>query len=253
MILDLKGIYKNYQAGDMEVPVLKNINLEVAEGDYLSIMGPSGSGKSTLMNIIGCLDKPTSGQYLFDGVDILSQSDHSLSAIRNRGIGFVFQNFNLMPRETALSNVELPLLYAGIKKKQRREIAAAALEKVGLADRMKFMPTQLSGGQKQRVAIARAIANSPRILLADEPTGALDSRSGEQVMELFSQLNKEGVTIVMITHEKSVADCADKIVVIYDGELMSLGEYESNIKHRSQHGGEINEQSKQEQQTQAEN
>ena len=198
MILDLKGIYKNYKAGDLDVPVLKNINLQVKEGDYLSIMGPSGSGKSTLMNIIGLLDKPTSGTYLFDGVDISVQNDHSLSDIRNKGIGFVFQNFNLMPRETALANVELPLLYAGIKKKQRREIAAAALEKVGLSDRMKFYPTQLSGGQKQRVAIARAIANSPKIILADEPTGALDSASGDQVMELFSKLNAEGVTIVMM-------------------------------------------------------
>lgn len=238
MILDLKGIYKNYQAGDLEVPVLKNIDLQVKEGDYLSIMGPSGSGKSTLMNIIGLLDKPTSGTYLFDGIDIAAQNDHSLSAIRNKGIGFVFQNFNLMPRETALSNVELPLLYAGVKKKARREIAAAALEKVGLADRMKFYPTQLSGGQKQRVAIARAIANSPKILLADEPTGALDSASGEQVMALFSQLNSEGVTIVMITHEKSVADCANKIVVIYDGELMTLGEFEEKTKRR--HGGNVN-------------
>ena len=228
MILDLKGIYKNYKAGDLDVPVLKNINLQVKEGDYLSIMGPSGSGKSTLMNIIGLLDKPTSGTYLFDGVDISVQNDHSLSDIRNKGIGFVFQNFNLMPRETALANVELPLLYAGIKKKQRREIAAAALEKVGLSDRMKFYPTQLSGGQKQRVAIARAIANSPKIILA----------SGDQVMELFSKLNAEGVTIVMITHEKAVADCADKIVVIYDGELMTLGDFEKKTMRRK--GGDSN-------------
>ena len=238
MILDLKGIYKNYKAGDLDVPVLKNINLQVKEGDYLSIMGPSGSGKSTLMNIIGLLDKPTSGTYLFDGVDISVQNDHSLSDIRNKGIGFVFQNFNLMPRETALANVELPLLYAGIKKKQRREIAAAALEKVGLSDRMKFYPRQLSGGQKQRVAIARAIANSPKIILADEPTGALDSASGDQVMELFSKLNAEGVTIVMITHEKAVADCADKIVVIYDGELMTLGDFEKKTMRRK--GGDSN-------------
>lgn len=238
MILDLKGIYKNYKAGDMDVPVLKDINLQVKEGDYISIMGPSGSGKSTLMNIIGLLDKPTEGSYLFDGVDIAVQNDHSLSAIRNKGIGFVFQNFNLMPRETALSNVELPLLYAGVKRKQRREIAEAALEKVGLADRMKFFPTQLSGGQKQRVAIARAIANSPKILLADEPTGALDSVSGDQVMELFGQLNSEGVTIVMITHEKAVAECANKIIVIYDGRLMTVGEYEKLTRRR--HGGDDN-------------
>ena len=239
-ILELKNIYKNYKIGEMDVPVLKDINLTVKEGDYLSIMGPSGSGKSTLMNIIGCLDKPTSGTYLFDGVDISAQNDSSLSGIRNKGIGFVFQNFNLMPRETALANVELPLLYAGVKKKKRREIAAAALEKVGLAERMDFMPTQLSGGQKQRVAIARAIANSPKIILADEPTGALDSRSGDQVMELFTTLNKEGVTIVMITHEKAVADCADQIVVIYDGILMSLGEYNNITSRKSSHGGSAN-------------
>ncbi|MBQ1546107.1 MAG: ATP-binding cassette domain-containing protein, partial [Clostridia bacterium] len=175
-----------------------------------------------------------------DGVDISAQNDSSLSTIRNKGIGFVFQNFNLMPRETALANVELPLLYAGVKRKKRREIAAAALEKVGLGERMMFMPTQLSGGQKQRVAIARAIANSPKILLADEPTGALDSRSGDQVMELFSTLNKEGVTIVMITHEKSVADCADQIVVIYDGILMTLGEYNNITTRKSNHGGSEN-------------
>lgn len=240
MILSLNGIYKNYLTGSLEVPVLKDINLSVEEGEYLAIMGPSGSGKSTLMNIIGCLDKPTSGTYLFDGVDISAQNDSSLSTIRNKGIGFVFQNFNLMPRETALANVELPLLYAGVKRKKRREIAAAALEKVGLGERMMFMPTQLSGGQKQRVAIARAIANSPKILLADEPTGALDSRSGDQVMELFSTLNKEGVTIVMITHEKSVADCADQIVVIYDGILMTLGEYNNITTRKSNHGGSEN-------------
>ena len=240
MILDLKGIYKNYEIGDMEVPVLKNINLEVKEGDYLSIMGPSGSGKSTLMNIIGLLDKTTEGTYLFDGVDVSTCNDGALSDIRNKGIGFVFQNFNLMPRETALANVELPLLYAGVRKKKRREIAMNALEKVGLADRMKFMPTQLSGGQKQRVAIARAIVNQPKIILADEPTGALDSHSGEQVMELFSQLNKEGATIVMITHEKSIAECANKIVVIYDGVLMTPGEYEEIAKRRT-YGGDIDE------------
>lgn len=238
MILELNGIYKNYSTGDFEVPVLKDINLSVKEGDYLAIMGPSGSGKSTLMNIIGCLDKPTSGQYLFDGVDILTQNDSSLSEIRNKGVGFVFQNFNLLPRQTALENVELPLLYAKVKKKKRRQIAMEALEKVGLGDRMHFLPTQLSGGQKQRVAIARAIANNPKILLADEPTGALDSKSGDQVMELFSKLNDEGMTIVMITHEKAIAECANSTVVIYDGELYTVGEYEKMINAKnSNHGG----------------
>ncbi|MBQ1388762.1 MAG: ABC transporter ATP-binding protein [Clostridia bacterium] len=239
-MLELNNIYKNYSAGDMEVPVLKDVSLGVKEKDYLSIMGPSGSGKSTLMNIIGLLDRPTSGTYLFDGIDVSTQNDNKLSRIRNKGIGFVFQNFNLMPRETALANVELPLLYAGVKKKVRKELAAAALERVGLADRMKFFPTQLSGGQKQRVAIARAIVNSPKILLADEPTGALDSHSGDQVMEIFRTLNKEGSTIVMITHEKSVAECADKIVVIYDGVLMSQEEY-AQVSSRK-HGGDVYEE-----------
>ncbi len=239
MILSLKGIYKNYVTGSVEVPALKNINLEVEKGDYLAIMGPSGSGKSTLMNIIGCLDKPTSGEYLFDGINIETQKDASLSEIRNKGIGFVFQNFNLLPRQSALENVELPLLYAKVKKRTRREIAERALERVGLADRMDFLPTQLSGGQKQRVAIARAIANKPKILLADEPTGALDSKSGDQVMELFSELNREGMTIVMITHEKAIADCAQKIVVIYDGELKTMEEFEQiqNSRRHSFGGG----------------
>lgn len=240
MILELNGIYKNYLTGDFEVPVLKDINLSVEQGEYIAIMGPSGSGKSTLMNIIGCLDKPTQGQYLFDGVDISKQNDSSLSEIRNKGIGFVFQNFNLLPRQTALENVELPLLYAKVKKRKRREIAKEALRKVGLEDRMDFLPTQLSGGQKQRVAIARAIANSPKILLADEPTGALDSKSGDQVMELFSQLNREGMTIVMITHEKAIADCANSTVVIYDGELRSMDDFEKILNSRSSRLGGVN-------------
>ncbi len=243
MILSLNEIYKNYLTGSIEVPALKNINLDVEEGDYLAIMGPSGSGKSTLMNIIGCLDRPTSGLYLFDGIDISVQSDSSLSEIRNKGIGFVFQNFNLLPRQTALENVELPLLYAKVKKKKRREIAKEALRKVGLEDRMDFLPTQLSGGQKQRVAIARAIANRPKILLADEPTGALDSKSGDQVMELFRTLNQEGMTIVMITHEKAIADCADRTVVIYDGELRSIDEFERILNSRKYgFGGNENEE-----------
>ncbi|MBQ1991233.1 MAG: ABC transporter ATP-binding protein [Clostridia bacterium] len=239
MILDLKGIYKNYYTDDFEVPVLKDINLSVEQGDYLAIMGPSGSGKSTLMNIIGCLDKQTEGTYLFDGIDISKQNDASLSKIRNKGIGFVFQSFNLLPKQSALENVELPLLYANVRKKKRREIAKSALKKVGLEDRMTFLPTQLSGGQKQRVAIARAIANNPKILLADEPTGALDSKSGEQVMELFEQLNKEGMTIVMITHEQSIADRANSIVYIRDGELF----YDNNTSKANNYptGGIENE------------
>ena len=241
MILELNGIYKNYFTDNFEVPVLKDINISVEEGDYIAIMGPSGSGKSTLMNIIGCLDKPTSGRYLFDGIDIAMQKDNHLSEIRNKGIGFVFQNFNLLPRQTALENVELPLLYAKVKKKKRKQIAMEALEKVGLGDRMDFLPTQLSGGQKQSVAIARAIANNPKILLADEPTGALDSKSGDQVMELFSQLNKEGMTIVMITHEKAIAECANKTIAIYDGEIISIEEFENIVNSRkNSFGGDVN-------------
>ena len=188
-------------------------------GKLIIFSAPSGSGKSTLMNIIGCLDKQTSGIFLFDDIDIAECSDKELSEIRNRKIGFVFQNFNLLPRESAIENVELPLLYAGIKKKERRELAEQALIKVGLKDRMTFRPTQLSGGQKQRVAIARAIVNNPRLLLADEPTGALDTKSGEQVMEIFRELNSEGVTIVMITHEREIAEHARRIMTIRDGEI----------------------------------
>lgn len=219
MVLELKEIYKDYMQGKESVPVLKNISLSVEEGDYLAVMGPSGSGKSTLMNIIGCLDRQTSGKFIFDDTDISTCKDLELSEIRNKKIGFVFQNFNLLPRQSALENVELPLLYAGVNKKERRERAKEALVRVGLEDRVSFRPTQLSGGQKQRVAIARAMVNNPRLLLADEPTGALDTKSGEQVMELFKELNGEGVTIVMITHEKEIADHADKIMFIRDGEL----------------------------------
>lgn len=219
MILELQNIYKDYLQGKDAVPVLKDISLSVDEEEYVAIMGPSGSGKSTLMNIIGCLDKQTSGIFFFDDIDIAECNDKELSDIRNKKIGFVFQNFNLLPRESALENVELPLLYAGIKKKERRELAEQALIKVGLEDRMMFKPTQLSGGQKQRVAIARAIVNKPRLLLADEPTGALDTKSGEQVMKIFSDLNSEGVTIVMITHEREIAEHARRIMTIRDGEI----------------------------------
>lgn len=219
MVFELKKIYKDYLQGKEAVPVLKDISMSVDEGEYVAIMGPSGSGKSTLMNIIGCLDKQTKGSFIFDGSDIMECSDKQLSSIRNHKIGFVFQNFNLMPRQSALENVELPLLYAGVSKKKRRELAKEALRRVGLEDRMTFKPTQLSGGQKQRVAIARAIVNKPKLLLADEPTGALDTKSGDQVMELFKELNDEGMTIVMITHEPEIAKCAEKIMYIRDGEL----------------------------------
>ncbi len=219
MILELKNIYKNYEQGKMEVPVLKDVSLEVEEGEYVAIMGPSGSGKSTLMNIIGCLDKPTSGVYKLADEDILSYKDKELSGVRLKSIGFVFQSFNLLSRQSALDNVALPLLYAGFSKKEQHRLAKEALERVGLSDRINFKPTQLSGGQNQRVAIARAMVNSPKLLLADEPTGALDSQSGIQIMELFRKLNEEGVTIVMITHEREIAEQAKRIMFIRDGEL----------------------------------
>lgn len=219
MLLELKNIYKNYIQGTMEVPVLKDINLCVEEGEYVAIMGPSGSGKSTLMNIIGCIDKPTSGTYLLDDVEIEKCKDKELSAVRNQKIGFVFQNFNLLPRQSALDNVALPLQYAKVPIKKRKQKAKEMLEMVDLADRVNFKPTQLSGGQKQRVAIARAMVSDPKILLADEPTGALDSKSGLQVMELFDTLHKQGVTIIMITHSDEIASYADRVVKIIDGEL----------------------------------
>ena len=193
--------------------------MEVDEGEYLAIMGPSGSGKTTLMNILGCLDVATKGSYYLEEQDISQLDDRRMAEIRNRYIGFVFQTFHLLPRQSAVENVELPLLYGGYSKKERRAMAQAALERVGLGDRMDFKPSQLSGGQCQRVAIARAVAGNPKLLLADEPTGALDSKSGEQVMEIFSNLHKEGSTIVMITHEKSIAEHAQKILYIRDGEL----------------------------------
>ena len=219
MILKLEHIYKDYLQGKMTVPVLKDVSLQVDEGEYVAIMGPSGSGKSTLMNIIGCLDRPTSGGYELAGQDVLKLSDNAVASVRLHSIGFVFQNFQLLPRQTALDNVALPLIYAGIRKKVRRERAKEALIRVGLEDRLDFKPTQLSGGQKQRVAIARAMVNNPKILLADEPTGALDSRSSKQVMELFQKLNDEGVTVIMITHDRGLAEHAKRIVDIFDGEI----------------------------------
>lgn len=221
MILQMNDICKDYLQGKMTVPVLRNIDFSMEEGEYVAIMGPSGSGKTTLMNIVGCLDQATSGKFFLDGKDISKCSDNQMSDIRLKKIGFVFQSFQLLPRQSALDNVALPLCYAGVAKKERRERAAVALERVGLEDRMNFKPNQLSGGQKQRVAIARAIVNHPRILLADEPTGALDSRSGEQVMELFESLHKEGVSILMITHDPGIASFAERIVEIRDGRLKS--------------------------------
>lgn len=219
MILELENICKDYLQGKMAVPVLRDITFSMQKGEYVAVMGPSGSGKTTLMNIIGCLDQATSGKYLLDGDDISTCTDNEMSDIRLRKIGFVFQNFQLLARQTALDNVALPLIYAGVSKKERQERAAAALERVGLEERLYFKPSQLSGGQKQRVAIARAMVNRPEILLADEPTGSLDSRSGTQVMELFRRLNEEGVSILMITHDPGIAAHADRIVEIRDGRI----------------------------------
>jgi putative ABC transport system ATP-binding protein len=218
-MIELKNINKVYQPKDTPVPVLHDITLTVEKGDYLAIMGPSGSGKSTLMNIIGCLDTPTSGTYEFDGTDILSLSDNKLAELRAKKIGFVFQNFELLPGETALQNVMLPLSFSGTPRKERKDIATAALEKVGLGERLDHRPSQLSGGQKQRVAIARSLINHPDMLLADEPTGALDQKSGRDIMDLFDSLNHEGITIVMITHDPNIAKRARKIVYIVDGHI----------------------------------
>ena len=219
MLLDLRNVYKNYGEEPLLVPVLKDVTFQVEEGEYIAIMGPSGSGKTTLMNIIGCLDRMSEGTYRLDGTDIAAMSDNELSDVRLNKIGFVFQTFQLLAGETALENVALPLVYAGVSKTERLKRAGEQLERVGLGDRRDFLPSQLSGGQKQRVAIARAMINHPRLLLADEPTGALDQASGRQVMELFEELNKEGVTIVMITHDAKVASYAHKRFYIVDGRM----------------------------------
>ena len=219
MLLELKHIYKNYKQDKIVVPVLKDINISIDEGEYVAIMGPSGSGKTTLMNIIGCLDRPTEGEYFLEGRSIVNYTENQLSDLRLKTLGFVFQSFNLLPKQTALDNVALPLSYAGIPVKKRRQIAFKTLQRVGLADLVNFKPSQLSGGQQQRVAIARALVNNPKIILADEPTGALDSRSGTQVMKLFQQLNDEGVTVIMITHDANIAGHAKKVLRILDGEI----------------------------------
>ena len=218
-ILKLTDICKDYIQGKEPVRVLKNVNLTVEQGEYLAIMGPSGSGKTTLMNLIGCLDIPTSGDMELDGKDLKDLTDDQLADIRNRHIGFVFQSFHLLPKMDALENVALPLLYAGVPLKERKARAEEALKAVGLEERIHFLPNQLSGGQCQRVAIARAMVTKPALLLADEPTGALDTKAGNQIMEIFRNLSREGMTIIMITHEQSIADCADKIYYILDGEL----------------------------------
>ena len=219
MLLEMRRICKDYPQGKDVVHILKDISLEIDDGDYLAIMGPSGSGKTTLMNIIGCLDTPTSGTYILAGEDVSSAADDRLADIRNQMIGFVFQSFYLLPKLNALDNVALPLLYANVPRRERRDRAAEALASVGLDERMDFYPNQLSGGQCQRIAIARAMVGKPELLLADEPTGALDTKSGNQIMDIFRRLSQEGMTILMITHEPDIAKCANVTYHIRDGEL----------------------------------
>ena len=224
MLVEMKDICKDYPQGRETVRVLKNVSLQVKEGDYLAIMGPSGSGKTTLMNLIGCLDVPTSGSYLLAGKDLHGATSNELAQVRNELLGFVFQSFYLLPKMSAVDNVALPLLYAGVPKKERRERAVEALKLMGLGERLEFRPNQLSGGQCQRVAIARAIVGKPKLLLADEPTGALDSASGDQIMDIFDSLNQNGATIIMITHERSIAERAKEIRYIRDGVLSDAEE-----------------------------
>ncbi|MFS1443080.1 MULTISPECIES: ABC transporter ATP-binding protein [Vibrio] len=220
-LVELSNIGKHYSNGDTEIRALDGVDLSIEKGEFLSILGPSGSGKSTLMNMLGCLDKPTEGEYQLDGKNVAALSANDLAGIRNQKIGFVFQSFNLLEYASALDNVALPLVYSGIKAKERRKRAAALLEQVGLGDRLDHKPNQLSGGQKQRVAIARALVNDPQIILADEPTGALDSKSGAEIEALFNQLHAEGRTLIIVTHDNSLAERTKRIVTIKDGKVLS--------------------------------
>ena len=222
MLIEIKNLTKNYDlGGDVVVPALNGVNLSIDTNEYVAIMGPSGSGKSTLMNILGCLDTPSSGDYFFRGRNVSDLSDDELSRMRNREIGFIFQNFNLLPKLSSLQNVELPLMYAGVPRQERYERAVQAMERVGLADRMHHKPSELSGGQRQRVAVARALVTKPGILLADEPTGALDSKTGVEIMALFDELHQEGNTLIVITHEREVAEYSRRIIFIKDGLISS--------------------------------
>jgi len=218
-LIEMQGLTRVYQLGPQEIYALSGVDLVVDQGEYVAIMGPSGSGKSTLMNIIGCLDTPTDGRYVLDGVPVESMDDDELAAVRNKKIGFVFQTFNLLARTTALQNVELPLIYARIPAAERRRMAEEALEAVGLGDRMKHQPNELSGGQRQRVAIARALVNKPSLLLADEPTGNLDSQTGREILDLFRELSTRGNSIILVTHEDDVAKEAKRVIHIRDGKI----------------------------------
>src|SRR5512145_3301355 len=220
-VIEISEIVKNYQVGTVIVRALRSVSLNIARNEYVAIMGPSGSGKSTLMNILGCLDTPTKGQYILNGTDVSKMEDDMLAEIRNKEIGFVFQTFNLLPRYTALENVMLPLIYAGIPRADREKQAVNSLEEVGLADRMHHRPNELSGGQRQRVAIARALVNRPSILLADEPTGNLDSATGEEIMRVFAQLQAQGQTVILVTHEADIAAHAERVITLRDGRVES--------------------------------
>lgn len=222
-ILKMSDLTKSYYMGGEELKALNNVNLVINEGEFVSVLGPSGSGKSTFMNIVGCLDEPTEGQYVLAGQTVSHLSEKELARIRNKEIGFIFQNFQLLPRLSALQNVELPMVYAGVPAAERRKRAIAILERVGLGDKLPNLPTQLSGGQQQRVAIARSVVTEPSILLADEPTGALDQKTGAQIMELFKELNKEGRTIIMITHDENIANNGNRILKIIDGHISEGG------------------------------
>ena len=220
-VIDLKNIIRNFQLGSQTVHVLKGIDLTIKKGEYVALMGPSGSGKSTLMNLLGCLDTPTSGSYMIANRDVSKMNDNQLADVRNKEIGFVFQTFNLIPRQTALQNVALPLVYAGEKKEQRISRAKKVLDEVGLSDRITHKPNQLSGGQRQRVAIARALVNSPSLILADEPTGNLDSSTSNEIMKLFEEIHKNGNTLIIVTHEEEIAQHANRIIRLKDGEIES--------------------------------
>jgi putative ABC transport system ATP-binding protein len=232
-MIGLEGITKTYQLGETSVPILKGIDLTIEEGEYMAIMGTSGSGKSTLMNIMGCLDRPSAGHYIFEGNSLTTFNDDELAYVRNQRIGFVFQQFNLLPRATALENVMVPLIYANVPKSVRHERATQALIQVGLSDRLQNRPNQLSGGQQQRVAIARALVNRPALVLADEPTGALDTQTSQDVMNLLNELNQQGITIVLVTHEPEIAAQTQRIIRVQDGQVLKADEHQNTRVQQS--------------------